>query len=257
MYGNFAGDYDRFVNWKERLAYEMPFIEEQISQLRGEANENLDILDTAAGTGMHAIALAGGGHRVSAADLFPQMTEIGAENALRAKVSVTFKTAGLGDMAAAFGRGKFDLLLCLGNSLPHLVSARELNEALVDFAAVLRPGGMVLIQNRNFDLVMRARQRWMEPQVYEQDDSEWIFQRFYDFLPGGLIRFNIVTLKRDKDAAWQTGINSTLLRPQFYAELSQGLSDAGFHTIRAYGSMQGETFQPESSGNLILTARKS
>lgn len=257
MYGSFAGDYDRFVNWKERLAYEMPFIEQQINELANGTQTNLDILDTAAGTGMHAIALAAGGHRVSAADLFPQMTEIGTENARQSNVQVTFRTAGLGDMASVFGMGKFDLLLCLGNSLPHLTSARELTEALQDFAASLRPGGMVLIQNRNFDLVVRAQQRWMEPQVYEQDDNEWIFQRFYDFLPGGLIRFNIVTLKREKDAAWQTGINSTLLRPQFHNELVQGLSKAGFRDIHAYGNMQGEAFQPETSGNLILTARKS
>ena len=257
MYGSFASDYDRFVNWKERLAYEMPFIERQINELSNGAETKLDILDTAAGTGMHAIALAAGGHRVSASDLFPQMTEIGAENARQSKVEVTFRTAGLGDMAAAFGRGKFDLLLCLGNSLPHLTSAHELAEALLDFAAVLRPGGMVLIQNRNFDLVVRAQQRWMEPQVYEQADNEWIFQRFYDFLPGGLIRFNIVTLKRQKDAPWHASVASTLLRPQFHSELVQGLNEAGFQDIRAYGSMQGEAFQPQTSGNLILTARKS
>jgi len=116
---------------------------------------------------------------------------------------------------------------------------------------------MALIQNRNFDLVVRAQQRWMEPQVYEQADNEWIFQRFYDFLPGGLIRFNIVTLKREKDAPWHASVASTLLRPQFHSELVQGLNEAGFQDIRAYGSMQGEAFQPQTSGNLILTARKA
>jgi len=27
LYDPFSADYDRFVNWKERLAYELPFIE--------------------------------------------------------------------------------------------------------------------------------------------------------------------------------------------------------------------------------------
>jgi len=116
---------------------------------------------------------------------------------------------------------------------------------------------MVFIQNRNFDLVMRQLQRWMEPQAHREGHKEWVFQRFYDFLPVGLIRFNIVTLKREKDSAWQSSVTSTLLRPQLHLELEQGLADAGFKNIRAYGSMQGEAFQPETSGNLIVTARKS
>jgi ubiquinone/menaquinone biosynthesis C-methylase UbiE len=257
MYQSFSSDYDRFVNWQERLFYEMPFIEEQITLLQKPAGAPLDVLDTACGTGMHAVTLAKGGHRVSAADLFPQMVEIGEHNARKAGVAVRFASAGLGDMAATFGAEKFDLLLCLGNSLPHLTSEAELKAALEDFAAVMRPGGMALIQNRNFDLVMRQQQRWMEPQTHREGDEEWIFQRFYDFLANGLIQFNIVTLKCKQDAGWQSGVASTLLRPQLQAELEQGLSDAGFRDIRALGSMQGEAFQPESSGNLILTARKS
>jgi 2-polyprenyl-3-methyl-5-hydroxy-6-metoxy-1,4-benzoquinol methylase len=257
MYQSFSSDYDRFVNWQERLFYEMPFIEEQAALLQKPAGTPLDILDTACGTGMHAVTLAKGGHRVSAADLFPQMVEVGEHNARKAGVQVRFAAAGLGDMAATFGAQQFDLLLCLGNSLPHLTSKLELTRALRDFAAVLRPGGMALIQNRNFDLVMRQQQRWMEPQAHRESEKEWVFQRFYDFLPGGLIQFNIVTLKRERDSAWQAGVASTILRPQLQAELEQGLTNAGVHDIRTLGSMQGEAFQPETSGNLILTARKA
>lgn len=257
MYQSFSSDYDRFVNWQERLFYEMPFIEEQIALLQRQAGAPLDILDTACGTGMHAVTLAKGGHRVSAADLFPQMVEIGEHNARKAEVQVRFAAAGLGDMAATFGAAKFDLLLCLGNSLPHLTSQQDLTRALRDFAAVLRLGGMALIQNRNFDLVMRQQQRWMEPQAHREGEKEWVFQRFYDFQSDGLIQFNIVTLKRERESAWQASVASTILRPQLHTELEQGLERAGFRDIHALGSMQGESFQPESSGNLILTARKA
>ena len=46
---------------------------------------------------------------------------------------------------------------------------------------------------------MQRQDRWMEPQTYQVEGNEWIFQRFYDFLPDGLIRFNIVTLQRKAD----------------------------------------------------------
>ncbi len=103
MYNTFAEDYDRFVNWENRLAYEMPFIEKQINLLQDRLHRQLDILDTACGTGMHAIALARTGHRVSAADLFPEMIEKSQQNAHRAGVRVDFKTAGLSEMAGSFG----------------------------------------------------------------------------------------------------------------------------------------------------------
>ena len=36
MYDSLSKDYDYFVNWPERLAYELPFIEAQIESVRRE-----------------------------------------------------------------------------------------------------------------------------------------------------------------------------------------------------------------------------
>jgi len=254
MYETLSEDYDRFVNWDDRLAYEMPFTEARIGILTGGTSRVLDILDSACGTGMHAIALARLGHRVSGADLYPEMIKKSRANADHAGVRVNFETTGLGSMAGVFGKEKFDLVLCLGNSLPHLLTDAELTAALKDFAACLRPGGMVLIQNRNFDAVMQRRDRWMEPQVRRAGDTEWIFQRFYDYEKNGGIRFNIVTLKQEGVSGWVSSVASTRLRPQLCAELETALADAGFASIHAYGSMTGEDFSVSSSGNLVLTA---
>lgn len=254
MYETLSSDYDRFVNWHNRLAYEMPFIEKIVNQMQPGSPRSLHILDCACGTGMHAIALAQRGQQVSGADLFPQMIEISRQNAAKAGVQVRFEVAGFGQLAAWFGQAQFDLLLCLGNSLPHLLSPAELADALNDFALCLRPGGMLLIQNRNFDLVMLQKERWMEPQVHREGNTEWLFQRFYDFEKDGLIRFNIVTLKNENGAGWQSSVASTRLRPQLLTELQSALSLAGFESIHAYGSLAGDPFSASSSGNLVLTA---
>ena len=96
----------------------------------------------------------------------------------------------------------------------------------------------------------------MEPQVHTEGESEWIFQRFYDFEPGGLIRFNIVTLKRSGNSPWASAVTSTMLRPQLQADLVEELSHTGFDEIQSFGSMEGEGFSELASGNLILTAVK-
>jgi 2-polyprenyl-3-methyl-5-hydroxy-6-metoxy-1,4-benzoquinol methylase len=254
MYDKFADDYDRFVNWPERLAFELPLIESLLKELSGPAP--LRILDAACGTGRHATALAARGYRVSGADLSAPMIAKARANAGAAGADVNFETAGFGELSQKFSPQQFDAVLCLGNSLPHLLSAAALTAALQDFAACLRPGGLLLIQNRNFDAVMQQHQRWMEPQAFSEGQNEWLFQRFYDFETSGLIRFNVVTLKRQVGSDW-TPIStaSTFLAPQLHAQLRSALTAEHFTEIRAFGSLSGEAFQAEKSGNLVLCCR--
>lgn len=256
MYDTFSSDYDRFVNWNARLAVEMPWVERQLKALQAAEGAPLRVLDSACGTGMHAIALAELGHAAAGADLSVAMVERARENAAAAGAQVQFKAAGFGALAQTFGQQAFDALLCLGNSLPHALSPDELAAAVADFANCLRAGGLLIVQNRNFDAVMASRERWMEPQAYQEGLDEWIFVRFYDFGPDGLITFNILTLKREGASGWKQQVMATRLRPLLQAEMTATLEAAGFGDIRLFGNMNGAPFDALSSGNLVATARR-
>jgi len=253
MYDELSSDYDRFVNWNNRLPYELPFLERT---LQGKQR----LLDAACGTGMHAIALAQRGYDASGADLSSRMVARARINAAEAGVAIDFREAGFGELAHNFvpeaGSPLFDAVLCLGNSLPHAVGPGALEAALRDFAALLRPGGLLLLQNRNFDAVIRTQQRWMEPQVHREGENEWLFQRFYDFLPSGLIQFNMITLRRESSQPWQQHVASSLLRPLTQSDLASALPDAGFDEIQWFGGLSGEPFDAEKSGNLVVLAYK-
>jgi glycine/sarcosine N-methyltransferase len=253
MYDSFSREYDRFVNWPSRLAMELPFIQHTLQQVG--AGRSLHILDAACGTGMHAIALTKAGHVTAGADLSAGMIKRARENALAEEVNIRFETAGFGELGKVFGTGTFEALLCLGNSLPHLLSPEDLAATLADFAACLSPGGLVLIQNRNFDSVLSRKERWMEPQAYQQAEREWLYLRFYDFEPDGLISFNIITLERVEAASWVQSITTTRLYPLRQSEMSVALSEAGFRDITCFGNMAGDPFEPQGSGNLVVQAR--
>jgi glycine/sarcosine N-methyltransferase len=259
MYDTLSSDYDRFVSWPGRLAYEIPFIEQHLrdSARDSSAEPALRVLDAACGTGMHAIALARQGFEVAGADLSGGMIEQARANASAAGVKVDLRVAGFGGLAQTFGSAAaFDGLLCLGNSLPHVDGPGEVEQALADFAACLRPGGVLILQNRNFDSVLANQQRWMEPQAHREGAREWLFVRFYDFEPDGHIQFNILTLTRTGEQAWEQKVTHTRLYPLRQAELTQALRTSGFDEIQAYGSPNGEAFDPHKSGNLILVARR-
>jgi SAM-dependent methyltransferase len=260
MYDSFSNDYDRFVNWANRLDFELPFIERKLQSL-SRAPGPVRLLDAACGTGVHTIALARKGYIAAGADFSSGMVARARANARAAGVQAPFFTAGFGQLAESIRSGAadllpFDALLCLGNSLPHVLTDEELAAALIDFAACLRPGGLLLIQNRNFDAVLQQRERWMEPQSNREGDAEWLFLRFYDYEPEGLIRFNIITLHRSGQGAWQQQVTSTQLYPLRQAELVGALQSAGFGQIESYGSMSGGPYELKSSGNLVITATR-
>jgi len=252
MYDDFSADYDRFVDWPARLAVELPFIERELQAVNARR-----VLDAACGTGMHAIALTRLRYAVAGADLSARMIERARANAAAGGVDAHFKTAGFGQLAQAFdgSTSPFDALLCLGNSLPHLLTPADLAVALRDFAACLRPGGLLLIQDRNFDAVLAQRKRWMGPQAHREGETEWLFLRFYDFEPNGIVTFNLVTLRREGTGAWTQHVTATHLRPLRQAELMVALSATGFGAVTCYGDMSGTLFDPETSENLIVTAK--
>ena len=258
-YDDFSQDYDLFVDWESRLAVEMPFIEKHLKQLKTQRAHSLRVLDAACGSGMHTIEIAKRGYSASGADLSPKMIHKAIGNARDAGVNVNFQESTFGNLAHAFKNDPgfpFDLIICLGNSLPHLLSLEQIQEALIDFANCMSQGGLLILQNRNFNAVTKNKDRWIEPKSRRIGKEEWIFLRFYDFDSDGLITFNIVRLHRTNSNNWQQRISITRLYPLMQNDLARLMRNSGFSEISYFGIMDEIPFNPSSSENLVVVARK-
>jgi SAM-dependent methyltransferase len=250
LYDDLSADYDRFVNWPARLASELPFIERELRQIDARR-----VLDAACGTGMHALSLAERGYAVSGADLSEGMIAKARTNARERAADASFEVAGFGELFGRLGSG-FDAVVCLGNSLPHVLNVAELEAALSDMAACLRSDGLLLIQNRNFDRVLDRCERWMDPQAHRESGQEWLFLRFYDFHPKDRLTFNLITLHRAA-GRWQQHAAAAELWAVRRDQLVATLGQTGFDRIACFGNMGGEVFSPECSPNLVIVARKT
>lgn len=254
MYDQFSTDYDRFVNWEGRLALELPFLTAELALMKKDDGHPVTVLDAACGTGQHVVALTQQGFEGSGADLSSKMVEFARTNAKAANLDITFKQAGFGQLSSTFTDQKFDSLICLGNSLPHILDEDSMLQTLEDFKSVLKPGGKIIIQNRNFDSILKASNRWMEPETHREGQHHWIFVRFYDFEPDGMLTFNIIILSDQNGGQYQQRIISTRLWPFTQVELVNWLEKSGFGYIRFYGNLQGAIFDLDNSPNLVIVA---
>ena len=55
-----------------------------------------------------------------------------------------------------YGKDTFHIVLALGNFISHLDSTKKINEALLDLFNLLKPGGTLVIDHRNFDKLEKS-----------------------------------------------------------------------------------------------------
>lgn len=248
LWDRLSVDYDRFVKWEDRLAREMPFLDGFLSQ-RGAHR----VLDVACGTGHHAIALAKRGYEVLGVDVSEGMIAKARANARTAGGAARFQQAGFGELIHVVTE-PFDAVLCLGNSLPSVLSEAELRSALADMGEALAPDGSLIIQNLNYDRVWPRRQRFMPLETHRDGDEEWLFFRFVDFHHETLT-FNMIVL-HGQDGTWDFRAEATDLRPIFSHDLRRLLEEAGFASMEFFGDYDHNPYDKQESGDLIVVARR-
>ena len=109
---------------------------------------------------------------------------------------------------------------------------------------------------RNFERVLALQERFMGPQSGRTETEEWLFIRFYDFIPPH-VRFNMLKLRRSMGTGWQQQHEQTLLYPWRYRELEPVLMSAGWSDLQSFGSLRGEPYEPDASSDLVITARRT
>jgi glycine/sarcosine N-methyltransferase len=265
FYDALAPMFDVMTDWNARLRSEGPFLKALLSEAGVSS-----VLDAACGSGGHALALAGWEYRAAGVDASPVMVDMARQKAAEQGLDIPFAVADLDELASLVtardddnaigvqGLAPFDAVLCLGNSLPHLLSQAELVRALRGMAAVMKPGGLLVLQNLNYDLRWRKQPRWFAAQGGQLDGREVLVWRFADYDQGtGQIAFHIALFTKN-EGGWQVAVHTTPHRPLFRADLFVALAEAGFDHPRALAAMSwpAEPFDANTSGDLVVVANR-
>ncbi len=248
FYDDLGQKYDSMIRWKSRLERETPFLQRLFSE-----NRIKRVLDLACGTGHHALMFRKWGCEVVGYDGSNALLEVARANVTEDDDGIQF-VEGLFEELGEKVQGPFDAVLSLGNSLPHLQSISELRKLMAGVHTLLRPGGVFVFQNRNYDRLLKTRERFLLPTTHRSSGNEQLYFRFNDF-EGNKVRFNIVHF-RQVNEGWVHDIYSTELTPWRHAEVEQELKNAGFSANDFYGDFSGTPFDAETSPDLVGLARR-
>ena len=147
----FVGRWDELIDWEGRRKSENGFFERILSDAGAHK-----VLDIACGTGYHTISLSLNGFDVTGADGSASMVAQARENAKRQGLEkIRFEVAEWANLIEPFpGGAQFDAIICLGNAFTHLFEEDERNRSLLEVRKLLKPGGIAIVDQRNYDAVL-------------------------------------------------------------------------------------------------------
>jgi SAM-dependent methyltransferase len=235
---SFVEKWDELINWTARAKSEGQFF---IDVLRARGKET--VLDAACGTGFHSVRLIEAGFNVTSADGSAAMLGKAFRNGQSRGLIIKTVQADWRWLNRAI-QGKYDAIICLGNSFTHLHTEADRRRALAEFYAALKHDGMLILDQRNYDTMLDEGFKSKHKYYYCGDKVLAEPEHIDD----GLVRFKY----NFPDGAEYT-LNLYPIRKNYMRRL---LSEAGFQRVRTYGDFQ-ESYAESDPDFFIHVAEKS
>lgn len=154
------------------------------------------LLDVSIGTGGMTLPLQELGIEVFGSDLSEAMLVRCREKAARKGRPVECRQADFRDLSCWAGR-QFDCVASTGNSLGY-VENKEVLLALERMDALVRPGGYLCLDSRNWEKIQREKQRFYLYNPFFHGEDRVNLVQAWDHNPDGSVTFNLLyTFERD------------------------------------------------------------
>jgi len=232
------------------------------------SNDVKTVMDVACGTGIDSIFLLEEGFEVASCDASDKMLKYALKTRWARRKEPAFDRwvieegnwLSLDDSEIEPPEGGFDALICMGNSFAHLpdFDGQQTNHltAIQNFHNMLKPGGILVIDHRNYDHIISGGTPPMK-NIYYQSKAKVDVKTSVLMVDG---RYHMVTLdycmypsdeeeeeevttpmKRKKPVADDSSVDPSKFRLSYYPHLLEGFNklvtkvfgDDAIHTILA------------------------
>ena len=248
VFDAFQPYYDILVDWDQRLAREGPFFQRVFSNVGARR-----VLDCACGTGHHVDLFARWGMEVVGTDIAPSMIEQARRDSRAAGSRVRFEVGDFRELLRQFPQ-PFDAVICTGNSLPLAGSPEGLRQAIKSMHDVLAPDGLLVLHTLNYAPIPEGANVYHEPRVRQVDDREILFLKVFRKVRR-LCDIDIVVLEKQA-GVWKKLETHARAWTVEQPELESMVTAAGFSRLQFYGGYEPRPFDPATSTDIIVVARK-
>ena len=190
------------------------------------------ILDAGCASGELSIALSKNGYDVTGIDLDKEMIEIAESKAGNEKIN--FINGSISEISALTS-GNFDMIICWGNTIPHLKNENEIKKFISGSYTLLNSGGVISVQLLNHQKILNDS--IMNLPVKETD--EYIFKREFEFPESDVIKFNAKIILKDSGRVINDFSVHKVIK---HTDLQKYLADAGFKNIKSYSDFDFKEF---------------
>lgn len=142
-----------FVGWDNRRRGENGFLERVLKEHNARK-----VLDVASGDGVDAIFLATKGFSILANEVDEPFRKKTIENARKHAIDLMPTSLDWRNLNRAYSGNSLDALICMGNSLTCLFGRENQIAALKQFRTILKPGGILVLDERNYQRILENRE---------------------------------------------------------------------------------------------------
>lgn len=165
FYDSLAPQYDKlFMDWNG-TTHEQAVILDRIFRNNG-FDQSASVLDCACGIGTQSIGLAALGYCMTASDISDAELAEAAKRAAENKVSIRFEHADFCALSHTFSE-TFDIIICMDNALPHMLSHDALAAAIASITGRMRKNGIFVASIRDYDALLLQKPPYSPPYIHK------------------------------------------------------------------------------------------
>ena len=236
-------------DWPRRLAGEAALLERTLAEAPSRR-----VLDLGCGGGQHARFLAERGCDVVGIDASEAALDQAQEEPVPERAQFLLTDLGAVERSV---RGHFGAAICLGNTLPQLLSPESVSRMLIGLRRRLLPGAPLLIQTLNYDRIFDGEERALPLRFVDTPEGELIVLGLVRAREDGIVLHTTSVLRhrpRSEPALEVVVTHENQLRGWRREEIETMLEVARFSAREVYGDMGMSAYDSRDSPELVVVA---
>lgn len=170
FYDSMASHYDKlFLDW-HTTTREQAVILDKLFRNHG-FDKSARVLDCACGIGTQAIGVAGLGYCVTGSDISDAELAEAAARAAENNLSIRLVRADFRALSDTFEE-QFDIVICMDNALPHMLTKEDLSAAVKSIAGQTVPGGIFVASIRDYDAILMDKPPYSPPYIHNNERGQ-------------------------------------------------------------------------------------